>query len=140
MTRGRKPTAHNLKVLAGTARPDRERNDSVPFDMVTNFPLAPQHLNPDGAAMWNELGPQLLAAGTLKIVDLYQLQQLCYCWQRHVKKQKADMDITAAEDNALKGLFSEFGMSWNARQKLSSATKKENSFSGNGRKPAQNER
>ena len=135
MTRGRKPTSPKLKLLAGTDRPDRRREEVLSFDLVEDFPDPPQHLGFDGAEMWSNLGPQLVSAGVLQVVDLYPLQQLCYCWQRHVAKQKAGMEITAAEDTALKALFSEFGMSWNARQKLAGNKPKSNKFTNNG-KPA----
>ncbi|TQT50527.1 P27 family phage terminase small subunit [Xanthomonas perforans] len=118
--RGRKPTAPALKVIAGTARPDREVPDVPEFDLIDDFPDAPQHLNADGAAMWRDLGPQLVAAKVLRVVDLYALQQLCYAWQRMVMKQKAGMDITAAEDTAFKALMSEFGMTPASRRKVSS--------------------
>ena len=116
--RGRKPTAPALKVIAGTARPDREVPDAPEFDLVEDFPEPPQHLNVDGAAMWSDLGPQLVAAKVLQVVDLYALQQLCDAWQRAVAKQKAGMDITAAEDTALKALLSEFGMTPASRRKV----------------------
>ncbi|MFT6094370.1 MAG: phage terminase small subunit [Pseudohongiellaceae bacterium] len=136
MSRGRKPKATALKILAGTNRPDRERVQALDFALIAEFPAAPQHLSIDGAKMWNTLGPELVRAGVLTVVDLYQLQQLCYCWQRHVKKQKAELDITAAEDNALKALFSEFGMSWNARQKKKTESLGNNPFANNGKRQA----
>lgn len=135
--RGRKPTAPALKVIAGTDRPDREAPDDAPeFDLVTEFPDPPMHLNADGAGMWTDLGPKLVAAKVLQVVDLYALQQLCYAWQRAVAKQKAGMDITAAEDNALKALWSEFGMTPASRRKVSAGgdKKSSNRFSGNGRR------
>lgn len=135
---GRKATPPHLKVLAGTDRPDREVPDAPEFDLVEEFPPAPQHLNVDGAAMWSDLGPQLVAAKVLQVVDLYALQQLCYAWQRAVAKQKAGMDITAAEDMALKALWSEFGMTPASRRKVSAGGDKKpgNKFATNGRKGA----
>ncbi|UXY46972.1 P27 family phage terminase small subunit [Stenotrophomonas maltophilia] len=118
--RGRKPTAPALKVIAGTARPDREAPDAPEFDLIDVFPDPPQHLNVNGAAMWNDLGPQLVAAKVLQTVDLYALQQLCYAWQVQVAKQMAGVDITAAEQTALKALMSEFGMTPASRRKVSS--------------------
>lgn len=134
--RGRKPTAPALKVIAGTDRPDREAPDAPEYDLVTEFPDPPQHLNADGAAMWLDLGPQLVAARVLQKVDLYALQQLCYAWQRAVAKQKAGMDITAAEDNALKALWSEFGMTPASRRKVAAGGEKPagNKFRGNGKR------
>ncbi len=131
--RGRKPTAPALKVIAGTARPDREVPDAPEFDLVEEFPDPPQHLNVDGASMWASLGPQLVKSKVLQIVDLFALQQLSYAWQRAVAKQKAGMDITAAEDMALKAMFSEFGMTPASRRKVSSggdSKKPGNKFTG----------
>ena len=136
--RGRKPTAPNLKVLAGTNRPDREVQDMPEYDLVDNFPPAPQHLNADGAEMWGSLGPQLVKARVLQTVDLFSLEQLCFAWQRFRQKAKAGMELTAAEDSALKGLFSEFGMTPAARRKVSAGGEKPagNKFANNGRKSA----
>ncbi|GLK88309.1 hypothetical protein GCM10017655_13710 [Pseudomonas turukhanskensis] len=132
---GRKATPPALKVLAGTSRPDREVPDVPEFDLIDDFPSPPQHLNVDGAEMWNNLGPQLVAARVLQVVDLYSLEQLCFAWQCFRKKAKADMEATAAELTALKALFSEFGMTPASRRKVSSGGDKAptNKFSGNGR-------
>lgn len=138
MTRGRKATPPALKVLAGTTRPDREVPDAPEFDLVENFPSPPQHLNTDGAAMWNDLGSQLVAARVLQSVDLYMLEQLCVAWQIMRKKAKAEMEATSAEHMALKALFSEFGMSPASRRKVASGGEKPkgNAFSKNGRRSA----
>jgi phage terminase small subunit len=137
MARGRKPTAPALKVLTGTKRPDRERVDAPEFDLVDVFPDAPQHLSSDGAEMWRTLGPQLVAARVLQVVDLYSLEQLCFAWQCFRKKAKADMESTAAETTALKALFSEFGMTPASRSKVASGGEKPkgNKFADNGRRP-----
>lgn len=136
--RGTNPTAPNLKVLAGTDRPDREVQDVPEYDFVESFPEAPQHLNADGADMWNTLGPQLVRARVLQTVDMYSLEQLCFAWQRFRQKAKAGMEMTAAEDSSLKGLFSEFGMTPAARRKVMAGSEKPagNKFANNGRKSA----
>lgn len=138
MAQGRKPKAPALKVLAGTNRPDREVPDAPEFDLIEKFPGAPQHLNVDGAEMWNNLGPQLVSARVLQVVDLYALEQLCFAWQMLRKKAKAEMEATSAEHTALKALFSEFGMTPASRQKVSGGGEKPkgNKFAGNGRKGA----
>lgn len=136
MSRGRKPTAPHLKLLAGTDRPDRKQEGGPEYDLIDVFPFPPQHLNPDGADMWKNLGPQLVKAKVLQVVDLYALEQLCFAWQRCRQKAKAGMEMTAAEDAALKGLFSEFGMTPAARRKVapSGDGPKGNAFAGNGRR------
>ncbi len=132
----RKPTAPNLKVLSGTARPDRQAPDMPEFDLVNEFPSPPQHLNFDGVEMWNNLGKQLVSARVLQVVDLYCLEQLCFNWQMFRKKAKAEMELTSAETMALKAMFSEFGMTPASRSKVTSGAEKpkQNSFSGNGKK------
>lgn len=134
----RKPTAPHLKVLAGTDRPDREVPDAPEYDLIDDFPDAPQHLNPDGAEMWRTLGPQLVGARVLQVVDLYSLEQLCFSWQRFRQKAKAGMELTAAEDTALKALFSEFGMTPASRRKVAAGGEKSkgNRFANNGSRRA----
>lgn len=135
----RKP--NHLKVVTGTDQPCRmHAPDWASFDSLQEFPPPPQTLNTDGAEMWGTLGPRLLANRLLTVVDLYALQQLCYCWQRHVTKQRAGMDITAAEDNALKGLYAEFGITPRARQavagkQIREEDKPSNPFGQVGKKP-----
>jgi phage terminase small subunit len=140
---GRKAKPVALKLIAGTSRPDRDPPDAPEFAPVRVFPDPPQHLNPDGAAAWNDLGPKLVAAGVLQEVDLYPLEQLCYSWQRFRQKAKAGMDMTASDDNALKALFSEFGMTPAARRRVAAnlvdpdaSPKQGNSFAGIGKRPA----
>lgn len=137
MARGRKPTAPALKVLKGTNQPCREKPAAPEFDLVEVFPDAPQHLNSDGAAMWDRLGPQLVAARVLQVVDLYSLEQLCFSWQCFRKKAKADMESTASETNALKALFAEFGMTPASRARVTSGGDKPkgNKFGNNGKRP-----
>ena len=128
--RGRKPTAPALKVIAGTARRDRDPVDAPEFELVDQFPESPQHLDVHGREMWTRLGPQLVATKVLQVVDLFPLEQLCYAWSRFRKRAIAGMDMTAAEDSALKGLFAEFGMTPAARRRVisGSAEKKSNPF------------
>lgn len=135
------PKPRNLKIISGSR--EKDPPNLPEFAPVRQFPPAPQHLNPDGASAWNDLGPKLVAAGVLQEVDLYPLEQLCYAWQRFRKKAKADMDVTASEDNALKALWSEFGMTPAARRRVAAnlldpdaATPKGNAFAGIGKRPA----
>lgn len=134
MAKGRK-TPHEFKVIQGTAQPCRENADAPKFDLVSVFPDAPQHLTIDGALMWADLGPKLVAAGVLQVVDLYPLEQLCYAWQWFRQKAKAKMELTASENNALKALFAEFGMTPASRQKVTTGGDgpKGNRFANNGK-------
>jgi phage terminase small subunit len=133
--RGRKPTADHLKLLAGTDRPDR-KVDAPEFDVVTEFPPPPTTLDVYGSEMWNNLGPQLVAARVLQTVDLFSMEQLCYAWQRFKRNAVAGNDMTAAENTALKSLFSEFGMTPASRRKITASEKEKtgNKFANNGKK------
>ena len=135
---GRKTTPPALKAIAGTKRPDREVLDAPEYDLIEKFPNPPQHLNIDGVEMWNNLGRQLVSAKVLQVVDLYSLEQLCVAWQMFRKKAKAEMETTAAENTALKALFSEFGMTPASRSKVAvgSAKSTGNAFAKNGRRSA----
>lgn len=138
MGQGRKPTPTNLKVLKGTDRKDREVLDEPEYDLVEDFPEPPQHLNTDGVEMWWNLGKQLVSARVLQVVDLYALEHLCATWQMIRKKIKAEMEVTASENNALKALFSEFGMTPASRRKVGASDPKQkgNKFSNGGPKRA----
>jgi phage terminase small subunit len=129
-----------LKVIAGTDQPSRRDDAPAPeFAPVTTFPEPPIHLNPDGSALWRELGPQLVACGVLQVVDLYALEQLCYAWQRFRQKAKAGFEVTASEDNALKALWQEFGLTPAARRRVAAGTAeggRKNRFSSHGKRPA----
>lgn len=133
-------TPDQFKIIAGTDRPDRmESPDAPKFEVVRDFPPAPQHLDPNGAALWNNLGQQLVACGVLQVVDLYALEQLAYAWQRFRKKSKASMEITASEDNALKALLAEFGLTPAARRRVVSNLVEPpaaNRFAAHGKRPA----
>ncbi|MHB8120583.1 MAG: hypothetical protein ACYDG4_00385 [Desulfuromonadaceae bacterium] len=131
---GRKPLDTKLKLLSGSFRKDRVIKGAPEYDLVSDFPASPNHLNADGAEMWNRLGRQLVACKVLQVVDLYILEQLCFSWQRFRQKAKAGADITAAENNAMKSLFAEFGMTPASRGKVaaSSENKPANRFANNG--------
>jgi len=136
MTKGRKPTPSGAKVITGTFRKDRDNEAAVDYELVEEFPKAPGYLNADGKDMWKKLGPQLVASKVLQVVDLYALEQLCCSWQRFRAKMKAGMEPSAAEDNAMKSLFAEFGMTPASRCKVTSTGDKKpaNKFATNGKR------
>ena len=117
MTQYRPP---ELKVLAGTNDRPEKAEDAPQFPRIEvgEFPAPPQHLNPDGVELWNDLGPQLVACGVLQTVDLRALEQLAYGWQLFRTKAKAGMDVTASEHNALIALWKEFGLTPAARRRV----------------------
>lgn len=132
----RKPTPHNLKVIAGTDRPDRAPPADMPeFDSVAKMPEAPMHLDPNGRELWYDVGNKLIDAKVLQSVDLYALEQLCIRWQCMRKFAQAGVPNSAADDMALKALFSEFGLTPASRRKVGSvdsSKKQGNAFAARG--------
>lgn len=110
-----------LKILQGTARPGDV--DYVGFSPVSEFefPEPPPYLNVDGAELWRTFGRELIGSEMLQVVDLYALQTVCYAWQRFVLKAKAAGDISAADLNALRTLFAEFGATPDSRRAVGGA-------------------
>lgn len=126
----KKPNA--LKLITGSRQP--KIVDAPEFDLVTDFPDPPSHLNINGVEMWSNLGKQLVNARVLQVVDLYVLEQLCFMWQIFRQKAQAGMEMTASENNAMKGMFSEMGMTPASRNRVTSSheNKPANRFANNG--------
>lgn len=139
-------TPLELKVLAGTDRPDRDgKVDAVgpepEFEKVAELPNAPQWLNADGAGMWKMLGGQLVRCGVMQSPDLYAFQQLCYAWQRFIAKAKSGEPIPPSEHSNLNALFNAFGVTPSARRRVvryltEQPAEKRNKFAGHGTRPA----
>ena len=70
-----------LKQICGTARPDR-REPAASGEALEKLPRAPATLDADGKDLWNGLGRELLAEGTLTRLNLAQLELLCLAWSR----------------------------------------------------------
>ena len=138
MPNPRKPD--HLKAISGTDQPCRRDPlaDILPdYPKVEEFPGPPPNLNVDGAAMWNALGPQLVAVGLLQVVDLYALEHMCYLWQQFRQKASAKLEITASESNALKACWSDFGLTPAARRRVVAAAgdaPSKNRFAQHGRR------
>ena len=133
-------TPREFKIIAGTDRESRDATPDAPkFPLVRDFPEPPQHLNPDGVAIWADLGRQLTGCGVIQVVDLYALEELCYAWQIFRQKARAGMEVTASEHNALKGLLIEFGLTPAARRRVVANITEAaptNRFAKHGQKPS----
>lgn len=120
--RGPVKVSASHREIAGTKRPTDDHGaldqTETKFAPLTVFPAPPPHLTADGIEMWQRLGPQLVAAGIIQVVDIYALEQLCYAWQRWRKKCREGAEVTAAEDSALRGLWAEFGLTPSARRRV----------------------
>lgn len=82
----RKPTA--LKMLAGTARPDRMRNEPKPKPIA---PACPKDLPREAERLWKSLAPKLERLGLLTETDGPAFADMCLCWAR---LREAERDIS----------------------------------------------
>lgn len=147
--RGRKPKPTNLKVLQGTARPDRVRGDEPRPD--PNLPAPPDHLSADALVEWGRISGQLYKLGLLSEIDRSALAAYCQAYGRWVQAERALaariseadkgglLDTTPnglQQQHALVGIankalelmhkfLTEFGMTPSARSRLSVGKDKE---------------
>lgn len=135
----RKP--RTLKIIAGTDIKKRRDEHPIPeFDKLTWLPDAPKYLKGPGLELWNKLGPQLIRCGVLQVVDTYALEQLCYAWQKFRERAEEGYEVTASENNALKALWQEFGLTPAARRRVTASEgegEPKNKFANHGRRPGQ---
>lgn len=129
----RKPTA--LKVLQGTARPDRlPENEPKPRPIA---PALPRGLSSAARRLWRELAPKLEKLGLLTETDGPLFEALCEAWARYQEARrryrrviravdpvngmttirKAEVSVEKAEA-ALRMLAAEFGLTPASRGRL----------------------
>jgi hypothetical protein len=102
-----------LKIIAGTARPDR----AVPAPIVTLTALdevpAPPEFLPNGHAVaeWRRLAPVLVANKLLHAGNLHALALLCGLHGRIVQLWSAGEAPQAATVGQLRALLSDLGLS-----------------------------
>ena len=71
-----KPLPTHLKVVKGTARKGRVREDEPTYDGIDVTDL-PDTLTPEGRKAWEQNAQMLKDAGVLKTIDRAALTQLC---------------------------------------------------------------
>lgn len=137
MARPKKP--HNLKVVAGTARPDRDGPPLVDLPVVAEAPPAPDWLpNAHAVKEWNRLAPILVANKLLTEAGLSALGHMCALHGKLNQLWAAGEAPNASMLAQYRGLANDFGLTPVAQGKVRphGDTPAENEFSGNGRKPA----
>lgn len=92
----RKPT--ELKVLAGTVRPDREEAPvSSPLPRLEVVPSPPDWLtDPAAVREWWAIAPMLVNCGLLRSTMVTALGHLCMCHAQLIAKYRAGEDPKAA--------------------------------------------
>ena len=81
MTRGAKRKPSHLKIVSGTARPDRMNNAEPKFGAPLDL-SAPSELDRLAREKWDELAPILAGAGVIKSADMDNLSAFCRAYSR----------------------------------------------------------
>jgi len=135
MARPRK--AHNLKVVAGTARPDRIEPTGVDLPLVDGVPPAPDWLpNAHAIKEWDRLAPILIANKLLTEASLSTLGMLCALHGKIVQLYAAGESPNGHMMAQLRGLSNDFGLTPVAQGKVKPSGEKEkgNRFASNGKR------
>lgn len=134
MARRRKPTA--LKVLQGTARPDRAREEPD-FNLVDGHPECPSWLtDPEAVAEWERLVGILTPVRVLSAADLTALAHLCALHGAVLDGYRSGEPPKAAQLTQLRLFLTEFGLTPASRSKASTlgSPPEQNPFADLGRK------
>lgn len=83
---GRPPIPTSIKVLRGTARPDRMRNEPKP---KIKAPRCPGWLSPVARREWKRLAKQLVVLGVLTDLDRGVLSAYCVAWAKWLQAEQA---------------------------------------------------
>ncbi len=135
MANPRKP--NNLKVVAGTDRPDRVAPAGVDLPLVSSVPVAPDWLpNAHAIKEWNRLAPILTANRLLTEAGLSTLGMLCALHGKIVQLYAAGESPTGHMMAQYRGIANDFGLTPVAQGKVKPSGEKEkgNRFASNGRR------
>lgn len=117
MPRPKKP--HGLKVVAGTARPDRDGPPLVDLPGVSEVPEAPDWMpNAHAIKEWNRLAPILHANKLLTEAGLSTLGQMCALHGKLVQLWAAGEAPNASMLSQYRGLANDFGLTPVAQGKV----------------------
>jgi len=135
---GKKPAS--LKLVAGTARKDREPESLVEFEVVSSVPSAPDWLpNAHAVKEFERLAPILHANKLLTEAGVQALAHLCALHGKIVQLYAAGEAPVASMVSQYRGLISDFGLTPVAQGKVrpsGDTEKPEGRFSGIGKRPS----
>lgn len=135
MARPRKPS--NLKVVAGTDRPDRADGTVVELPAVDGIPPPPDWLaNAHAIKEWNRLAPILVANKLLTEAAISTLGMLCSLHGKIVQLYAAGESPNGHMMAQYRGLANDFGLTPVAQGKVKPSGEKEaaNPFAKNGKR------
>lgn len=135
MPNPRKPA--QLKVVAGTDRPDRASPSSIDLPLVGSIPPAPDWL-PNGHAVkeWERLAPILHANRLLTEAGVTSLGHLCALHGKIAQLYAAGESPTGHMMAQYRGIANDFGLTPVAQGKVKPSGEKEtgNRFDRNGKR------
>jgi phage terminase small subunit len=117
-------TSNRMKLLKGTARPDRVR-DEVEFPAAENPPPPDWLIDPEAVREWDEKVGLLSSAGVLTVAALSLLGQYCNMHAAAVKQWRVGDAPTAADMTQLRLMATEFGFTPASRSKIGGGGKRE---------------
>lgn len=133
---GKKPS--NLKVIAGTNRPDREPAQTVDLPLASEIPDAPDWLsNAHATKEWNRLAPILHSVGLLTEAGLTTLGVLCSLFGKICQLYAAGESPTGHMIAQYRALANDFGLTPVAQGKVKASgegTKSGGKFAGIGKR------
>jgi len=116
---GRRPKPSHLKLLEGTARPDRARTaEPQPPDGEVQRPA---FLKGRAATLWNQYAPACEKMGTLTVVDVPTMAAWCVLMANFERKGAA---MQASQIAQMRLLGDALGMSASARAKIGTGGEK----------------
>jgi phage terminase small subunit len=128
----------HLKVVCGTVRKDRVSIPDIEIAPIVEIPKCPDWMpNAHAIKEWDRIVPILIANKLLTEADLGTLAQMCALHGKIVQLYAAGESPGASMIGTLRTLQNDFGLSPVARGKVhatSGTDKKENAFTGNGKK------
>lgn len=89
---GRPPKPTALKLLQGTARPDRVNPNEPQPKKAAKVPSPPPELSVRGKKTWRKMAKELHGLGLLTNVDLHALQNYCQCHDEMITAQALLID------------------------------------------------
>jgi phage terminase small subunit len=134
---GKKPAG--LKVVAGTARKDREPEKSVELPTVSTVPPAPDWLpNAHAVKEWDRLAPILVANKLLTEAGTSALGMMCALHGKLAQLWAAGEAPVASMVAQYRNLINDFGLTPVAQGKVKPVGEgpAENKFSRNGKRTA----
>jgi P27 family predicted phage terminase small subunit len=122
--RGPKPAPTQLKIVRGMRR---DRVNHAEPALAADAVAPPDWLQGDALAKWNELAPQLLAAGVLRNADCEALGRYCWCWsqwRKHAQLCERGADVIIMKDEAGKIRYAQVSPSATLVHKMGAAMSK----------------